>query len=180
VRISTLRPTLDANGVKLVGVGLEQLGAEEFVKQRFLDGEVYVDEKKKTYEDLGYKRFNWLNIWKALLSAISRKAVSNAKAENISGNLSGDGLQNGGLLIVTKGGEQVLLNHREETPGDHVANAVILEALGLKQENASKSPAGEGPQECTTTCVDDATLASEVPEQECTTTCAIESNKKKF
>lgn len=163
-----------------MGVGLEQLGAEEFVKQRFLDGEVYVDEKKKTYEDLGYKRFNWLNIWKALLSAISRKAVSNAKAENISGNLSGDGLQNGGLLIVTKGGEQVLLNHREETPGDHVANAVILEALGLKQENASKSPAGEGPQECTTTCVDDATLASEVPEQECTTTCAIESNKKKF
>ena len=32
----------------------------------------------------------------------------------------------------------MLLNHREETPGDHVANAVILEALGLKQENASK------------------------------------------
>ena len=64
--------------------------------------------------------------------------ILQARAENISGNLSGDGLQNGGLLIVTKGGEQVLLNHREETPGDHVANAVILEALGLKQENASK------------------------------------------
>ena len=64
--------------------------------------------------------------------------ILQARAENISGNLSGDGLQNGGLLIVTKGGEQVLLNHREETPGDHVANAVILETLGLKQENARK------------------------------------------
>jgi prostamide/prostaglandin F2alpha synthase len=139
--------------------------------------EVYVDEKKKTYEDLGYKRFNFLNIWKALLSAISRKALSDARAENISGNLSGDGLQNGGLLIVTKGGEQVLLNHREETPGDHVANAVILETLGLKQENARKSEGTVEPQECTTTCVDDPTPASEVPEQECTTTCAIESKK---
>ena len=62
--------------------------------------------------------------------------ILQAKAQNISGNLSGDGLQNGGLLIVTKGGEQVLLNHREEAPGDHVANAAILEALGLKQEVA--------------------------------------------
>ena len=60
-----------------------------------------------------------------------------AKTENISGNLSGDGLQNGGLLIVTKGGEQLLLNHREENPGDHVANGVILEKLGIKQETAN-------------------------------------------
>ena len=52
----------------------------------------------------------------------------------MSGNFAGNGLQNGGLLIVTKGGERVLLNHREETPGDHVANGVMLETLGLKQE----------------------------------------------
>ena len=51
----------------------------------------------------------------------------------MSGNFAGNGLQNGGLLIITKGGERVLLNHREETPGDHVANGVILETLGLKQ-----------------------------------------------
>ena len=54
-----------------------------------------------------------------------------ARARNLSQNLSGDGLQNGGLLIVTKGGSQVLLNHREENPGDHVANGVILETLGI-------------------------------------------------
>lgn len=35
--------------------------------------------------------------------------------------------------MVARGGEKVLLNHREETPGDHVANAVILETLGLKE-----------------------------------------------
>ena len=56
-----------------------------------------------------------------------------ARSKNIDGNLSGDGLQNGGLLVVSKGGEEVLLNHREETPGDHVANDVILKALGISQ-----------------------------------------------
>ena len=56
-----------------------------------------------------------------------------ARSKNIEGNLSGDGLQNGGLLVVSKGGGEVLLNHREETPGDHVANDVILKALGISQ-----------------------------------------------
>ena len=34
---------------------------------------------------------------------------------------------------MSKGGGEVLLNHREETPGDHVANDVILKALGITQ-----------------------------------------------
>lgn len=35
------------------------------------------------------------------------------------------------MLIVTKGGSEVLLNHREETPGDHVNNEEILRTLGV-------------------------------------------------
>lgn len=54
-----------------------------------------------------------------------------ARAKNIEGNMAGDGLQNGGLLIVSRGGERVLLNHKEETPGDHVSNAVILRIFGI-------------------------------------------------
>lgn len=114
------------------------------MRQRFFDGEVFIDEKKMTYNDLGYKRFSWLSIWKALLSAVSRKALRESRAQNVSGNLSGDGLQNGGLLIVTKGGKQVLLNHREETPGDHVTNSIILETLGLQQINQARSTVTSG------------------------------------
>ena len=43
----------------------------------------------------------------------------------------GDGLQNGGMLIVSKSGTRVLLNHHEEVPGDHVINEEILRILGL-------------------------------------------------
>ena len=38
MKISVLKPTLDAHNVKMVAVGLEHLGAEEFVQKAFFDG----------------------------------------------------------------------------------------------------------------------------------------------
>ena len=95
--------------------------------------DVFVDEGKKSYRDLGYKRFTFLSIWIALLSRVTRLAISESRRLNISGNLSGDGLQNGGVLIVDKGGSKILLNHREENPGDNVANEVVLQSLGITE-----------------------------------------------
>ena len=54
-----------------------------------------------------------------------------AKEMQIEGNLAGDGLQNGGMLIVQKGGYKLLHFHREEVPGDHVPNGKVLQYLGL-------------------------------------------------
>ncbi len=42
--------------------------------------DVYVDQHKKTYQALGYRRFNWISIWTALLSRISRAAISEVRA----------------------------------------------------------------------------------------------------
>lgn len=58
--------------------------------------------------------------------------LSQAKANKIDGNFAGDGFQNGGLLIVSKGGKQLLLNESEEEPGEHVPNIIILETLNIK------------------------------------------------
>ena len=96
-----------------------------------------MDEGKKTYKDLNYKRFTFLSIWTALLSKLTRASISEARSRNISGNLSGDGLQNGGMLIVSKGGMRVLMNHHEQLPGDHVANDEILKVLGVTEVTAS-------------------------------------------
>ena len=83
----------------LVGIGLEEIGAEEFVQEEFLAGEVYVDLKKQCYQDLGFKRqvayidvvekyftlflirFNWFSIFKALITPTSRRALSQVKHE---------------------------------------------------------------------------------------------------
>lgn len=99
----------------------------------FVFADVYVDEGKKSYRDLGYKRFNLLSIWIALLSRVTRKAMSEGRRLNITGNLSGDGLQNGGVLIVDKEGSKILLNHHEENPGDNVDNEAVLQCLGIAE-----------------------------------------------
>ncbi len=36
--VSAIKPILDSNNVKLVGVGLEDLGVEEFLEGKFFDG----------------------------------------------------------------------------------------------------------------------------------------------
>ena len=46
-------------------------------------------------------------------------------------------MQNGGLLIVSAGGEKVIFSYKQKSPGDHVANDEILKALGI--EAASKN-----------------------------------------
>lgn len=146
---------MDANGVNMVAIGLEHLGEQEFIDGGYFDGEVFVDEGKKSYRDLGYKRFSIISIWTALLSRISRAAMSEAKRHNISGNYSGDGFQNGGVLIIDKGGSKVLLNHREENPGDNVANDVVLQSLGITDVVPSDKPEAEveePPLECSEEC----------------------------
>ena len=45
---------------------------------------------------------------------------------------------NGGMLIVTAGGEKVLLSHKQSSPGDHVSNEQILDVLGIKSDEPKK------------------------------------------
>lgn len=42
------------------------------------------------------------------------------------------------MLIVTAGGEKVLLSFTQKSPGDHVHNEQILEVLGIPEEAAEK------------------------------------------
>ncbi len=46
-KLSALRPTMDANGVNMVAIGLEQLGAQEFVDGNFFDGGVFERERER-------------------------------------------------------------------------------------------------------------------------------------
>ncbi|XP_035696379.1 prostamide/prostaglandin F synthase-like [Branchiostoma floridae] len=130
--LSKLKPQLDAANVSLVGVGPEEVGVEEFVQGKFFAGDLYVDETKQCYKDLGYRRYNALNVIPAAASKKSRDVINKAKAEGIPGNFKGDLLQAGGTLIVGAGGEKVLLNFVQDSPGDHVELQEVLRLLGLE------------------------------------------------
>jgi prostamide/prostaglandin F2alpha synthase len=131
--LSSLRTQLDAHNVRLIGIGLEEFGVEDFVEGKFWDGELYVDLKKQTYADVGYKRYSVLTVLAAVFSKKAREALSKAKAQGITGNMKGDGLGTGGTLIVAEGGKSILLDFKQSSPGDHVQLADVLKALGIDE-----------------------------------------------
>ena len=57
-----------------------------------------------------------------------------ARALGLGGNLKGDRAQNGGALVVEKGGTATLLQYIQKEAPDHVANIDVLKALDLYNE----------------------------------------------
>ena len=67
---------------------------------------------------------------KLLFSAKWKEAQAKAKSMNISGDLKGDAFQNGGALIVDKGGKQ-LYELIQEDSADHISPEEIYKALNI-------------------------------------------------
>ena len=89
---------------------------------------MYIDEGKKSYAALNFKRISFLQLFPALLSAAARAARSRAKALGLGGNTHGDGWQNGGCLVVEKGGgEKPLLFYVQENAPAIVSNHTIFQ-----------------------------------------------------
>uniref|UniRef100_A0A673U1F3 Prostamide/prostaglandin F synthase n=1 Tax=Suricata suricatta TaxID=37032 RepID=A0A673U1F3_SURSU len=65
--LSSLKGLLEQHGVRLVGVGPEALGLQEFLEGGYFAGELYLDESKRFYKELGFKRYNSLSILPAAL-----------------------------------------------------------------------------------------------------------------
>jgi len=114
-----------------VGIGLEEFGLEDFVKGEYFGGDLYLDTKKTSYAALGYRRYSLCDIIMSILSKAGRDAISKGRASGMESNLRGDGMQSGGLLIVKKGGNEVLFSYKQDNPAEHAANADILKALNI-------------------------------------------------
>lgn len=115
----------------LVGVGLEELGVEEFVKEGFFKGELYIDSGKNCYKTLGFRRLNMFNMIPSLFNKKTRETMSKTKEDQIEGNFAGDGWQNGGSLVIDTDGK-ALLTFKQETPGEHVDPNDVLKSLGIE------------------------------------------------
>ncbi|KAL4622546.1 prostamide/prostaglandin F synthase isoform X1 [Arapaima gigas] len=142
VEISKLEGSLRNSGVALIGIGPEEVGLKEFMNEGFFKGDLYIDETKKCYKDLGFKRYSALSVVPAALGKKVREVVTKANVQGIQGNFSGDLLQSGGMLIVAKGGDKVLLHFVQHSPGDYVPLEDIVKVLGI----TANVQAGEKPQ----------------------------------
>ena len=125
----------------MIGVGVEQFGVDEFIEGRFLDGDVYIDEGKKSYAALDFKTMSFLQLIPAVISATARAAQAAANSLGLGGNMDGDKWQNGGCLVVEKGGgDKPLLHYVQKSAPDHVSNVDVLNSLEIKEEPPAATP----------------------------------------
>ena len=83
----------------------------------------------------------YLQLIPAVISATARAAQAAAKSLGLGGNLDGDKYQNGGCLVVEKGGgEMPLLHYIQQGAPDHVDNPDVLKALGIEGEAPVATP----------------------------------------
>ena len=125
-------PQLKKHNVRLIGVGPELLGLQDFLEGKFFDGELFVDESKESYEKLGFDRMSLLEVLPAIFSRNGLAASYRAMSMNLGGNMWGDGYQKGGCLVVGKGGTPTIFAFKQEEASEHPANEDILKALKIQ------------------------------------------------
>jgi prostamide/prostaglandin F2alpha synthase len=91
-----------------------------------------VDNDMQCYKALDYKRFSIFSLMKKLLSETFRSRKAKADGMGITGDMKGDGFQNGGALIVAKGGKQ-LFEYIQEDASIQITEEQILKTLKLNK-----------------------------------------------
>jgi len=118
-----------------VGVAPEFLGLEEFAKEGFFKGDLYIDETRNLYKAMKTSRASVFS----LLRPAVWSSISGAKEKGFSGNMAGDGLQLGGTFVFDCRSGNILFAHYQDHFGDH-ANLdevlqVVKEHFGPKEES---------------------------------------------
>ncbi|GAB6023041.1 hypothetical protein CHUAL_007133 [Chamberlinius hualienensis] len=128
--LSVIQPQLAENNVRFIGFGFDEDGLQEFLDNKYFSGEIYLVDKS-LYAQLKFKRYNMINIFSAIFSQKGRQAISKGREAGVGNNFKGDGMQNGGVLVVSSGGSDCLLAYKQEHAAEHVETEKILKSLGL-------------------------------------------------
>ncbi|CAG7835121.1 unnamed protein product [Allacma fusca] len=111
-------------------IGFEANGWEDFMQQKFFAGEHYLDTQRSTYAALELPYMSTLQLGALFLKPGLWKAL--LKKDGISNQGGGDPKQNGGCLIISRGGKKTMWIFREQKPYDSYPTQSITSALGIE------------------------------------------------
>ncbi|EUB63581.1 hypothetical protein EGR_01663 [Echinococcus granulosus] len=134
LELSRFQSAFQAKGVRLIGIGHDTEGVEEFREGQFFSGELYLDEKKETYAVLGCGSVGLVPGMFSLIQSAGRNLIRETKGKNVVGNLKGDGWQTGGLVVVDKDGS-LLYFFKQTKVTDNPDYVKIKELFNLKEED---------------------------------------------
>ncbi|XP_005545060.4 prostamide/prostaglandin F synthase isoform X7 [Macaca fascicularis] len=134
--LSGLAGLLEQHGVRLVGVGPEALGLQEFLDGGYFAGELYLDESKQLYKELGFKRYNSLSILPVALGKPVRDVAAKALPTPDRPRL----LASRGTCLGTCCRAEGCWWSAKKSPGDYVPQEHILQVLGISAEVCASNP----------------------------------------
>lgn len=116
---------IEAAGSQLIAIGNGHAHwARRFIEEEGIDFPIFIDPGLRSYEHFGMKR--------GLGEVLGLKSLIHAGRALTSGHrqsdIRGDGLQNGGIVIVDENGD-VVYSHIEEETGDLADLDEVMAAL---------------------------------------------------
>ncbi|KAG8008761.1 hypothetical protein GBF38_010378 [Nibea albiflora] len=121
--LSSLKPQLDKLGVPLYAVVKEDVGTEVQNFRTYFKGEIFLDEKRRFYgpreRKMGLLAFLRVGVWMNGLRAFKNGFM---------GNVLGEGFVLGGVFVIGRGEQGILLEHREIEFGDKVNILDVIRA----------------------------------------------------
>ncbi|KXN67173.1 hypothetical protein CONCODRAFT_80257 [Conidiobolus coronatus NRRL 28638] len=117
-------------GIKLVGVGFDEDGLDEWLENKYWNFDLFMDPKHALYNGV---KTNRLSVFQGIVSVLSpsNKPSARVAAKNgLGGNLLiGDGFQLGGTFLIGPGGE-VLYEFLQTGYSDYPSLRAIVQAAG--------------------------------------------------
>lgn len=171
--LAKLKPELDKSGIRLIAVVKERLGYEDFL-EHYWPAEIYLDSDRTWWEANDAGAEGLMSVAYSLAFGKAGTLYKEAKEAGVDGNLRGEGLKRGGVIIIGPGasgleGEEVpnnnnnnhsssssssnmgvLFHSKEVSLGAHPSNEEIMEVVErmraaiAKREAESASDKGKG------------------------------------
>ena len=118
---------------KVVGIGIEQRGYDEFKKGGYFKHTVYIDKLKQIYKKLKYKKPGILSCFGFCVKNFVneyKNVTAKYKDKNLAfdSDLKKDVLQMGGSFLINRQGK-VLFEHIDTFYGDHAKEEQISEVV---------------------------------------------------
>ena len=135
-------------GARVVCLSYERLGEgsdadRSFTSGSFFGGEMYRVEQAEVYAPLFGRKGLLQGFGLGSLLTDKSGKLATAAARGTTGNLTGDGMQLGGLFVLSSAGV-VLLDKRQAFFGDDATNEEVLAAIASCQAGAAPAAAGGG------------------------------------
>ncbi|KAJ9052760.1 hypothetical protein DSO57_1031038 [Entomophthora muscae] len=142
--LSELKPEFDAMKIKLIAIGFENVGLEDFLSGGYWDWEILIDNERSVHTALDLKKVPVSTGLKDLMSSATRAAIAAANKAGIQGDLKGDGFQLGGTFVIEKGTGELLYEFRQVGAGSYTSLKEIYMSCGGDPDEVDE----KAPEEC--------------------------------